>query len=521
MRDQPAWQQRSDAFRAATTPGGRALNRRGFLVGTGALLGLGLAPAPARAAATPHWRPAVHFTPARNWMNDPNGLVHHDGEYHLFFQHNPESTAHANLSWGHAVSTDLVRWQELDVALRPDELGEVYSGSAVVDHQDTSGFFDGGAGLVAIYTSAGETQQQSIAHSADRGRTWTKYEGNPVIPNPGVEDFRDPKVFWHGRSAQWILLLAAGDRIVFYGSPNLREWHRLSEFGAAEGAHGGVWECPDLFELPVDGDPADTRWVLVVSINPGGPAGGSATQYFLGDFDGTTFSAQGPADGVRWAERGADFYAPQSFSDVPAADGRRLWIGWLSNWDYAEQVPTDPWRGAMTVPRQVGLTATASGVLLTQQPVAELESRRAGVRRWRGVVGESAPEFTGTALDVVAEFRLGTASAFGFDVFSGGGRRTRVGYDADAGELFVDRTQSGSAPVGPTFPARHGTPLDPAGEVLRIRLLADRCCVEVFGDRGQAVLTDLVLPDAGADRLCLFSAGGRVEVISLEVHELA
>ena len=173
------------------------------------------------------------------------------------------------------------------------------------------------------------------------------------------------------------------------------------------------------------------------------------------------------------------------------------------------------------MPRQVGLTATASGVLLTQQPVAELESRRAGVRRWRGVLGESAPEFTGTALDVVAEFRLGTASAFGFDVFSGGGWRTRVGYDADAGELFVDRTQSGSAPVGPTFPARHGTPLDPAGEVLRIRLLADRCCVEVFGDRGQAVLTDLVLPDAGADRLCLFSAGGRVEVISLEVHELA
>ncbi|GAA4869794.1 glycoside hydrolase family 32 protein [Saccharopolyspora cebuensis] len=516
---------------ATAAPGPRPsrpeLTRRGFLAGTGAALGLGLAAPPAWSAVpaappggTPRWRPEVHFTPARNWMNDPNGLVFHQGEYHLFFQHNPESTEHANLSWGHAISTDLARWQELDVALLPDELGEIYSGSAVVDHHDTSGFFGGGAGLVAIYTSAGDTQQQSIAHSADNGRTWTKFEGNPVIPNPGVQDFRDPKVIRHEPTGQWVLMLAAGDHIRFYGSPNLREWRLLSEFGREHGAHGGVWECPDLFELPVDGDTADTRWVLVVSINPGGPAGGSGTQYFLGDFDGTAFVAEGPAEQVRWAERSADFYAAQSWSDVPAADGRRLWVGWLSNWAYAQQVPTSPWRGAMTVPRQVGLTATDSGPALTQRPVAELDRLRTGARRWSGAVTGPGPEFAGTALDVVAEFRLDTATSFGFDVFAGEAGRTRVGYDVAAGELFVDRTASGSTPVSATFPAKHGAPLAVPDGVLRLRLIADRSCVEVYADRGQVVLTELVFPDAGSDALRLFATGGRVLVPSLEVFDL-
>ncbi|MCC5697330.1 glycoside hydrolase family 32 protein, partial [Klebsiella pneumoniae] len=234
--------------------------------------------------------------------------VYFQGEYHLFFQHNPYGDQWGNLSWGHAVSPDLVRWQELPVALEPDELGDIFSGSAVVDHHDSSGFFGGQPGLVAIYTSAGDTQQQSLAYSSDRGRTWTKYAGNPVIPNPGIPDFRDPKLFWHAPTNRWILLVAAGDRIHIYGSTNLVEWDKLSEFGADHGSHGGVWECPDLFELPVDGGP--TRWVLIVSINPGGPAGGSATQYFLGDFDGTTFTSDGAPNDVLWADRGADFYAP-------------------------------------------------------------------------------------------------------------------------------------------------------------------------------------------------------------------
>ncbi|CAM01582.1 fructan beta-fructosidase [Saccharopolyspora erythraea NRRL 2338] len=496
------------------------LPRRGFLAGAGALVGLGLTGAAAPASARPRgrtaqWRPAVHFTPRRNWMNDPNGLVHHQGEYHLFFQHNPESSDHANLSWGHAVSTDLSHWEELPVALLPDDLGEIYSGSAVVDHDNTSGFFDTEPGLVALYTSAGETQQQSLAYSTDRGHTWTKYEGNPVIPNPGVADFRDPKVIRYGD--KWVLMLAAGDRIAFYDSADLKNWNRISEFGVGHGSHGGVWECPDLFELPVDGDTGRTRWVLIVSINPGGPAGGSATQYFLGDFDGTTFTSEAPPEEVRWVEEGADFYAPQSWSDVP---DRRIWLGWLSNWDYAKQVPTEPWRGAMTVPRTVGLTETASGVRITQNPVPELESRRGKPQNWSGVISEQgpAPEFSGAVLDIVAEFRLDTATTFGVDVFVGEGQRTRIGYDVAARRLFVDRTASGTS-ISPGFAATHSAELHPDGDVLRLRVLVDRSCVEVFGGRGETVLTELVFPGEG-DRVRPFATGGQVRVESLELYPL-
>lgn len=503
------------------------IGRRGFLSAAGAVAGAAMMPgasavASASSRATPHWRPRVRFTPERNWMNDPNGLVYHRGEYHLFFQHNPKGIEHANLSWGHAVSTDLVRWRELPVALKPDELGEIFSGSAVVDDHDTSGFFEGGSGLVAFYTSAGETQQQSIAHSADNGRTWTKYAGNPVIANPGIEDFRDPKVIRHEPTGRWVMMVAAGDRILFYDSTDLLTWNRRGEFGADRGAHGGVWECPDLFELPVDGDPDTTRWVLVVSINPGGPAGGSATQYFVGDFDGTTFTSHAEPDEVRWVDRGADFYAPQSWSDVPESDGRRLWVGWMSNWNYATQVPTLPWRGSMTVPREVGLSSTGSGVRLVQRPVAELRQARSRRRGFSGPVSGRGrePEFRGRCLDVVAEFRLDTATSFGFEVLAGRGVRTSVGYDVQRRELFVDRTRSGSVEVAPGFAARHAAELSVHGDRLRMRILVDRCGVEVFGGRGETVLTDLVFADEGADRLRPFALGGRVWLESLEVYDL-
>ncbi|MBA8823709.1 fructan beta-fructosidase [Saccharopolyspora lacisalsi] len=507
---------------------GGQFGRRGFLVGAGTLLGLGLTTVPtwagaraphASAANTPQWRPDVHFTPHRNWMNDPNGLVYFRGEYHLFFQHNPEGIEHANLSWGHAVSTDLTNWQELPVALEPDELGEIFSGSAVVDHDDTSGFFGGHAGLVAFYTSAGETQQQSIAHSSDNGRTWTKYAGNPVIANPGLEDFRDPKVIRHEPTGRWVMMVAAGDRIVFYGSRDLVHWDQLSEFGVGHGAHGGVWECPDLFELPVDGDPKRRRWVLIVSTGSGGPAGGSAAQYFLGDFDGTTFTNDNPAEEVRWVDKGADFYAPQSWSNSP--HGSRVWLGWMSNWNYAKQVPTHPWRGAMTMPREVGLTESGTGVRLSQRPVDELRRRRGRVRRWSGVVGrDEVPEFSGSVLDVVAEFRLDTADSFGFDAFAGRDQHTRIGYDVRAGELFVDRTESGRVRVAEGFPARHAVALEPEGTTVRLRILLDRCSVEVFGGAGSAVLTDLVFPEEEGDRLRPFATGGSAHLTSLEVFDL-
>ncbi|NHD17711.1 MULTISPECIES: glycoside hydrolase family 32 protein [unclassified Actinopolyspora] len=502
-------------------------SRRGFFAGSGALLGLGLLPrqsfAAQSSANTPHWRPEVRFTPRRNWMNDPNGLIRHRGEYHLFFQHNPSGIEHANMSWGHAVSTDLVNWQHLPVALEPDELGEIFSGSAVVDEHDSSGLFGGGSGIVACYTSAGRTQTQSIAHSSDGGRTWTKYPGNPVIDNPGIADFRDPKVIRHEPAGKWVLLLAAGDRVLFYESTDLLNWTKASEFGAEHGAHGGVWECPDLFELPVDGDESRSRWVLVVSINPGGPAGGSATQYFVGDFDGTEFVNENDPDEVRWVDRGADFYACQSWFGVPPEDGRRLWVGWMSNWAYAQHVPTSPWRGAMTAPREVGLTESSSGTRLVQRPVRELESARGPARHWRGMVPEhaTAPRFRGTALDIVAEFEIVDGRPeFGFEVLAGDEHRTLIGYDAESRRLFVDRTRSGSAEVAPEFPARHETPLSVDGSRVRLRILLDHCGVEVFAEDGAAVLTELVLPDEGDDRGRVFCSGGRVFLESLRVHEL-
>lgn len=499
------------------------LSRRRLLIGAGALLGCGAlggltAPGRAIAAETPQWRPLVRYTPAKNCINDPNGLVHHDGEYHLFCQHNPYGDQWGNMSWAHAVSTDLVHWQHLPVALEPDELGDIYSGSAVVDHHDTSGFFGGRPGLVAIYTSAGDTQQQSIAHSADRGRTWTKYAENPVIPNPGIEDFRDPKVFWHEPTGRWVLLLAAGDRVQIHGSPNLREWELLSEFGAEHGSHGGVWECPDLFELPVDGDSSRASWVLIVSINPGGPAGGSATQYFTGDFDGTTFTADAASGQTRWVDRGSDFYAPQSFSDVP--DGRRLWLGWTSNWDYADKIPTDPWRGMMSTPRQLALASDGEAARLVQQPVDELAAVRGNRRAWSGVLTDGrGGEFAGDSVDVQAHFQLDTATVVGLEVFAGPSGRTRVGYDVAAGELFLDRADSGSTRISADFPARHGTPLTVADGVLSLRVVADRSCVEVFAASGRAVLTDLVFPDEGSDRIRPFAEGGQARA-EVEVFDL-
>ncbi|GAB3299915.1 glycoside hydrolase family 32 protein [Parasphingorhabdus pacifica] len=511
----------------------RAFGRRGLLAGAGALVGLGLTTLPgspaARASATAsataetsQWRPSVCFTPARNWMNDPNGMVYFQGEYHLFFQHNPYGDQWGNMSWGHAVSTDLVHWQELPVAMEPDHLGAIFSGCAVVDRQDTSGFFGGRPGLVALYTSAGDTQQQSLAYSSDRGRTWTKYSGNPVIPNSGEADFRDPKVFWHAPTSKWVMSLAVGDRIRFYGSPDLVHWQQLSEFGANHGSHAGVWECPDLFQLPVDGDADSSKWVLIVSINPGGPAGGSGMQYFLGDFDGTTFTADSAPGDVLWVEEGADFYAAVSWSDVP--DGRRLWLGWMSNWAYAGDIPTSPWRGGMSVPRELELISTEAGVRLAQQPVKELTRIRRNKRTWSGTVSEQggSPDFAGTVLDIVAEFQLAgaTAPSFGFDVFADDSYRTRIGYDLAAQELFVDRKASGQTTVGATFPARHTVALTPIGDVLRIRIVIDKANVQVFGDRGQAMITDLVFPDTGSDRVRTFATGGQVTVQSLEIFDL-
>ena len=318
----------------------------------------------------PH-RPAFHFTPKTGWMNDPNGMVYYEGEYHLFYQYYPDSTVWGPMHWGHAISRDLVSWEHLPIALYPDSLGLIFSGSAVVDWKNTSGFgINGKPPLVAMFThhlmrgeKAGrhDFQYQSLAYSNDKGRTWTKYAGNPVIPNTNaIHDYRDTKVFWYAPDQKWVVVLAAGDHIMLYNSPNLKDWTYLSSFGKDLGAHGGVWECPDLFPLKVQGTTQE-KWVLIQNMNPGGPNGGSAAQYFIGDFNGKSFilDAQLTGDLPLWLDHGRDNYAGVTWSDVPAADGRRLFIGWMSNWDYAQVVPTKSWRSAMTLPRQLVLAKTA------------------------------------------------------------------------------------------------------------------------------------------------------------------
>ena len=331
-------------------------------------------------------RPRFHFTPARNFMNDPNGLVFYKGEYHLFYQHNPFGQVWGHMSWGHAVSRDMLQWEHLPVALREEDGVMIFSGSAVVDWNNTSGFCvpagEDRSCLVAIYTGHSPGKQtQNLAFSNDRGRTWTKYASNPVI-DLGLSDFRDPKVFWHAPTSRWVMVtvLATQHKVRFFASPDLKRWQMLSDFGPA-GATGGVWECPDLFALPVDGKPDEIRWVLDVDINPGGVAGGSGGQYFVGAFDGTTFVNDNPPATTLWADYGKDFYATISFSDIPPTDGRRIWMAWISNWQYANEEPTVIWRGAQSVPRELALRRLPDGIRLVQRPVAELLALRTSSRR--------------------------------------------------------------------------------------------------------------------------------------------
>ncbi len=322
------------------------------------------------------YRPQIHFSPEKNWMNDPNGLVYYKGVYHLFFQYHPYSSVWGPMHWGHATSKDLIHWKHEPIALFPDSLGTIFSGSAVVDINNTSGFGKKGqAPLVAIFTQhngegekAGRNdfQNQSLAYSLDNGKTWIKYANNPVLKNPGINDFRDPKVMWYAPQQKWIMTLATKDRISFYSSKNLKEWTKESEFGENIGAHGGVWECPDLFQLD---DHGKKVWVLIVNLNPGGPNKGSATQYFIGDFDGNKFSPFTTA--TRWLDYGPDEYAGVTWSNTGM---RKIFLGWMSNWLYANLVPTETWRNAMTIPRELKLKRVGSEILITSEPVKELTS---------------------------------------------------------------------------------------------------------------------------------------------------
>lgn len=670
------------------------------LLGLVPLLG-SLAAAEAAVDFREPWRPQFHFTPVDTWMNDPNGMVFYEGEYHLFYQNNPFGNRWGHMSWGHAVSRDLVHWEHLPLALAEEDGVMIFSGSAVVDWKNTSGFGkDGQPPLVAIYTGHHTTkplQNQHIAYSNDRGRTWTKFAGNPVL-DIGETDFRDPKVSWHEATGRWIMTVAwpLKRQVRFYASPDLKSWQHLSDFGPA-GSTEGVWECPDLFPLPVEEDPianrkspiGNHRWVLVVNVGSGAPAGGSGSQYFVGDFDGTCFTpdprstpapqpesvpagrvladfeaggygdwkvegdafGEAPAGGslpgqqtvegfrgrglansfrrgdgtqgtltspefvvdrdhlsfligggnhpgrtavnllvndapvrtatganderlawvswnVRelrgrtarievvdratggwghinadhflladepacnaatpalWADFGGDFYAAVSWSDVPQHDGRRLWLGWMSNWNYANEVPTLPWRSAMSVPRELLLRETPAGLRLVQRPVAELRRLRQKQHRLRRAsLGEAAAWLAGLAApsglaelelelenvpesgQVTLRFRHGLAEA------------TVLTADLDAGALRLDRTRSGRSSFSPVFAGIHTAPLRVEGGRLSLRVLLDVSSVEVFAQGGESVLTDLILPAAADLRFGLAASkaadGARVRSISL------
>jgi len=451
-------------------------------------------------------RPQFHFSPETGWMNDPNGLVYYDGEYHLFYQYFPDSTVWGPMHWGHAVTRDLVHWEHLQIALYPDSLGYIFSGSAVADLKNTSGFgTPNNPPLVAIFTyhdpageKKGETdyQTQGIAYSLDNGRTWTKYENNPVLKNPGIRDFRDPKVFWHEETSRWIMILAVRDRVHFYSSDDLKNWHKESEFGADAGAHGGVWECPDLFPFTYDGM---TKWVLLLNINPGGPNGGSATQYFIGEFDGRQFTVD--HDDIRWLDYGPDEYAGVTWSNVK---DRTLFLGWMSNWLYGQVVPTGKWRSAMTIPRELSLEKVGEDYFVSSMPIAEMDKL---------IVQKSVGEKINNFPNGMAKIVMKGISAKDFKVTLSNtlDEKLVLGYDNGEQRFYIDRSQSGKVGFQTDFKNTSYAPRISDADHIDLTLFIDHSSIEIFADDGLTVMTSIFFPSENFTRID-YEVGGDPEI---------
>ena len=469
----------------------------------------------------------LHYYPREKWMNDPNGLVYFQGEYHLFYQYNPEAMVWGPMHWGHAVSNDMVRWEHLSIALYPDELGTIFSGSIVVDWKNTSGFFKDAPGLVAVFTHHGaDGQRQSIAWSKDRGRTWVKYEGNPVLERPGYKDFRDPKVFWFEPQCKWIMILACGDRAGIYASLDLKAWEHLCDFGPITGLGDGVWECPDLFQLPVSDNTGNMKWVLKVDISDGAVAGGSGGVYFIGKFDGGSFTLE-EGQSFHWIDYGKDFYAAQSFSDIPEADGRRIWIAWMNNWKYANLIPAENHRGTMSIPRKLALRNSAiDGIKLVQTPVEELASYRTSIYQESGFVlmpGECRilENVCSDTTEIIVEFGSGTDSRLVMEVRRGEEEKIIIGYSALNSELSVDRTLSGRTEFSPDYAEVHKAMLESVDNKVKLHIVLGRCSVEVFGNDGEVVITDLIFPCEESRGFMIYSIEELVTIDYLSVYKLS
>ena len=421
------------------------------------------------------YRPIYHHTPAYGWMNDPNGMFYKDGIWHLYFQHNPFGSQWENMTWGHSTSTDLVHWTFEGDPVQPDVWGAIFSGSAVVDKENTAGF--GKDAVVALYTSAAESQIQSMAYSTDNGKTFTKYEGNPVITS-NVPDFRDPHMFWNEDIKKWNMILAAGQHMEIYTSDNLKEWKLESSFGAEYGNHGGVWECPDLMKMKVKGTDKE-KWMLICNINPGGPFGGSATQYFIGDFDGYKFVCDTKPEVTKWMDYGKDHYATVTFDNAP--DGRQVAIAWMSNWQYANLVPTKQYRSCNSIPRDLGLFEYDGDIYCSVLPSPEMTAARKTKKPGKAIT-EACELIVNPKRDVTI-----------ITLSNDKGEEVVMKYDAKAKTFSMDRTNSGKMDFSTDFPAVTEAPT--FGKISQLRIFIDKSSIEVFDAEGKMAMTNLVFPN--------------------------
>lgn len=496
---------------------------------------------------TDYYRPEYHHTPLYGWMNDANGLVYKDGEYHLYFQYNPYGSKWGNMHWGHSVSKDLVHWEHLDPAIARDTLGHIFSGSTVIDKNNSAGY--GKDAMIAFYTSASDEhgQIQCMAYSNDNGRTYTKYENNPILtPFDGLKDFRDPKVFWYEPAQKWYMIVSADKNMRFYSSTDLKQWEYLSQFGEGYGVQPNQFECPDFIQLPVDGNKDNMKWVMIVNINPGCPFGGSATEYFIGDFDGKEFKCDTDKSVTKWLDFGKDHYATVCFSNT---GDRIIAVPWMSNWQYANVTPIRQYRGANALPRELSLYTKNGEIYMAANVVKETEALRKSTRDIESisVEGETVIDSITDGLNSGVELEMdivpGKAQTVGFDIMNAKGEKTKIYLDLKSGRAVMDRTESGLIAFGekaePHFKENHdrrktesinyindfalGTwaPLSLCeGKSYHLNVFVDKCSVELFVDGGRIAMTNLVFPTEVYNSLRFYTEGGKAEVKNLGIHKL-
>lgn len=496
---------------------------------------------------TDYYRPVYHHTPLYGWMNDANGLVYKDGEYHLYFQYNPYGSKWGNMHWGHSVSRDLIHWEHLDPAIARDTLGHIFSGSSVVDKNNSAGY--GKDAMIAFYTSASDEhgQIQCMAYSNDNGRTYTKYEKNPILtPFDGLKDFRDPKVFWYEPAQKWYMIVSADKNMRFYSSTDMKNWEYLSQFGEGYGVQPNQFECPDFVQLPVDGNKDNMKWVMIVNINPGCPFGGSATEYFVGEFDGKEFKCDNDKSVTKWLDFGKDHYATVCFSNT---GDRTIAVPWMSNWQYANVTPIRQYRGANALPRELSLYTKDGEIYMAANAVKETE----GLRKGTTPVNDFAladehlvsPLATGAegACELEMDITPGKAQTTGFQLLNDKGEKVDIYLDMKAGRLVMDRTQSGLTAFGEKaephaketddhrktesvnyindFALGTWAPLSLCeGKTYHLDVFVDKCSVEIFVDGGRIAMTNLVFPTQPYNALRFYTQGGEAEVKNLKIHQL-